>query len=227
MTKSRLARRLGLDGNPLRRRTDKTATCLAGLLVALFLAGAPVLAVAAAGWAARAGAAGHQAARSWRQPPAVSPQAAPVPAALAPSGYSRAPARQTAPDGRLGAAAIPVNGHLAAGHTAPLWAGAAAGRPAARRALRARPTTARLDDQPGRGEGNPVHQQATQVRKKNTHDVGITSGGIRDRASDRLRQQRGPQAHEILADPRVLPGPRRIPAAPRRQQPNQIGRAHV
>ena len=48
-----------------------------------------------------------------------------MPAALAPSGYSWAPARQTAPDGRPRAGAIPVNGHLAAGHTAPLWAGAA------------------------------------------------------------------------------------------------------
>jgi hypothetical protein len=31
-----LARRLGLDGNPLRRRTHKIAVCLAALLLAVF-----------------------------------------------------------------------------------------------------------------------------------------------------------------------------------------------
>jgi hypothetical protein len=39
MTATRLARRLGLDRNPLRRRTDKIATCLAAALIAVFLAG--------------------------------------------------------------------------------------------------------------------------------------------------------------------------------------------
>jgi len=33
MNTTQLARRLGLDGNPLRRRTDKIAACLAALLV--------------------------------------------------------------------------------------------------------------------------------------------------------------------------------------------------
>ena len=43
-----LARKLGLDGNPLRRRTDKIAAWAAALLVAVFLIGAPLLSVAAA-----------------------------------------------------------------------------------------------------------------------------------------------------------------------------------
>ena len=51
MTRTRLVRRLGLDGNSLRRRTDKVAACLAGLLLAIFLIGAPLLSVAAAHWA--------------------------------------------------------------------------------------------------------------------------------------------------------------------------------
>ena len=55
MKTTRLARRLGLDGNPLRRRTDKIAACLAALLLAAFLIGAPVLSVAAVGWAGRPG----------------------------------------------------------------------------------------------------------------------------------------------------------------------------
>ena len=48
-------RRLGLDGNPLRRRPDKIAACLAALLVAVFLIGARLLSAAAVGWVGRAG----------------------------------------------------------------------------------------------------------------------------------------------------------------------------
>jgi len=36
----------------LRRRTDKVAACLAALLVAVFLTGAPVMSIAAVGWPA-------------------------------------------------------------------------------------------------------------------------------------------------------------------------------
>lgn len=57
MMRPRLARRLGLDGNPLRRRTDKIAVSLAALLLAVFLIGAPLLSMAAIGWAGRAAAA--------------------------------------------------------------------------------------------------------------------------------------------------------------------------
>src|SRR5215470_15146223 len=80
MTKSRLARRLGLDGNPLRRRTDKMATALAALLVAMFLIGAPCLSAAAADWAGRTGVTGHWAEHSWRQVPTVLQRVAQVPA---------------------------------------------------------------------------------------------------------------------------------------------------
>ena len=41
MTASRLARRLGMDGNPLRRPTDKFAAWLGALLVVVFIIGAP------------------------------------------------------------------------------------------------------------------------------------------------------------------------------------------
>jgi hypothetical protein len=42
MKTTRLARRLGLDGNPLRRRTDKIQACQAVLTLVVFLMGAPV-----------------------------------------------------------------------------------------------------------------------------------------------------------------------------------------
>jgi hypothetical protein len=120
----RLARRLGLDGNPLRRRTDKIAACLAALLVAVFLAGAPLLSVAAIGWAGRAGAAGQRAERSWHQVPAVLLQAAPARAGEVLS-YSLVPARWSAPGGRVRTGQIPVSTGLAAGRTVPLWVDAA------------------------------------------------------------------------------------------------------
>jgi cytochrome c biogenesis factor len=74
-------RRLGLDGNPLRRRNDKIAARLAALLVLAFLIGAPLLSLVAVGWAGRAAAAEQAAMRSWRRISAVLLQAAPPPAA--------------------------------------------------------------------------------------------------------------------------------------------------
>jgi hypothetical protein len=128
MKTTRLARRLGLDGNPLRRRTDKIA---AALLLAVFLIGAPLLSVAAVGWAGRVLAAEQRAEGSWRQVPAVLLQAAPAPDPAA-GGVSWVPARWTAPDGRARTGEIPVSTSLAAGHTVPLWvdaAGSPAGSP--------------------------------------------------------------------------------------------------
>ena len=46
MKTTRLARRLGLDGNPLRRRTDKIEAWLAALTLVVFVTAAPVLSVA-------------------------------------------------------------------------------------------------------------------------------------------------------------------------------------
>ena len=121
MKKTRLARRLGLDGNPLRRRIDKIAACLAALLMAVFLTGAPMLSVAAARWAGHAGATAQRAARSWHRVPAVLLRGAPLPALGWAFGSSWVPARWTAPDGQERAGRIPVNSRLAAGRTVRLW----------------------------------------------------------------------------------------------------------
>ena len=48
---SRLARRLGFDGNPLRRGTDRVEAVLRLILVILIVAGVPVVAVVAGRWA--------------------------------------------------------------------------------------------------------------------------------------------------------------------------------
>ena len=122
MTAVWLARRLGLDGNPLRRRTDKIAACFAALLLAMFLIGAPVLSIAATGWAGRTGATRQQVARSWHQVSAVLRQAKP---ALSFSrealGFALVQAWWTAPDGRVRSGSIPVSAGLAAGNTVLLW----------------------------------------------------------------------------------------------------------
>ena len=139
MTARRLARRLGLDGNPLRRRTDKIAARFAALLLAMFLIGAPVLSIAAIGWAGRTGATGHQVS-------AVLRQAAPS-FSRAILGYSQVQARWTAPDGRVRAGSIPVSAGPAAGHKIPLWvdeAGLPTGPPPSHGAVLAREAAAGL-----------------------------------------------------------------------------------
>jgi hypothetical protein len=122
MKSPRLARILGLDGNPLRRRTDKIATGAAALLLAVFLIGAPLLSAAAAGWAARSGAAQLRAERSWHRVSAILLHAAPAPVGV--GGVLVDPlvaARWIAPEGRTRTGRIPVSTRLAAGSTVRLW----------------------------------------------------------------------------------------------------------
>jgi hypothetical protein len=140
MKTTRLARRLGLDRNPLRWRTDKIGACVAVLLLAVFLIGAPLLSVAAAGWATRAGASAQRAERSWRQVSAVlmPPSSAAGTSAGGLSGYSWVPARWAAPDGRARTGEIPVSNALTADHTVRLWvdtAGSPTGPPVNNRSV--------------------------------------------------------------------------------------------
>jgi hypothetical protein len=119
---SRVARRLGVDGNPLRPRTDKIAAWLAVFVIAVSLIGAPVVAGMAVGWVSRAAAAEQQVARSWRLVPAVVQKAAPAPIAWE---ISWVPAWWTAPSGRPRTGRIPVSVAVAAGQTVRLWVDAA------------------------------------------------------------------------------------------------------
>ena len=123
----RLARRLGLDANPLRRRTDKIATWLMAQFLVVVLVGAPLFAIAAFSWAARVGAAEQRAERSWREVPAVLLRSVPVPDSLAGGifGYSWVPARWTAPNGQVRSGDIPVEVGLTAGRKVRLWVDAA------------------------------------------------------------------------------------------------------
>ena len=146
MTATRFARRLGLDGNPLRRRTDKVAACLAAMLVMAFLIVAPMISIAAVHWVGRTWAGGQSVTQSWGQVPAVPEQAAQGRSfSRGILGDFRVQARWTAPDGPRRAAAIPVSAGMAAGHTVPPWldaAGRPVGRPRSHRAVLARQAAA-------------------------------------------------------------------------------------
>ncbi len=142
-----VARRLGLDANPLRRRTDKIATWLTAQFLVVVVIGVPLSGVLAFSWAGRAGAAEQRAERSWREVPAVLLRSVPAPGSLAGGvfGYSWVPARWTAPDGRARAGNIPVAVGLAAGRTVPMWVdatGTPTDAPLTHRAVLARAATA-------------------------------------------------------------------------------------
>lgn len=145
MRRTRIVRKLGLDGNPLRRRIDKIAGCAATLLLAVFLVGAPLLVATAARWAGRPGAAEIQAARSWHQVPATLLHAAPGPDGGEAFGHSWVLARWTAPDGRARTGEILVSGGMAAGRAVPLgvdMTGSPTGAPPSRSAVLAEETAA-------------------------------------------------------------------------------------
>ena len=142
----RLARGLGLDANPLRRRTDKIATFLAALLLLVFLAGAPLLAILVYGWAGRVGAAELRAERSWREVSAVLLKSAPAPNSFANGlfGYSWVPARWVAPSGQARFGKIPAEVGMAVGRKVLIWvdgAGRPTDAPLTYRAVRARAAT--------------------------------------------------------------------------------------
>jgi hypothetical protein len=143
----RLARRLGLDANPLRRRTDRIGTWLTIQLLVAILLGVPLVGIGVFTWAGRAGAAEQRAERSWREVPAVLQRAVPAPDSFAGGvfGYAWVPARWTAPDGRARSGEIPVEVGLAAGRMVPLWVngqGMPTDAPLTHRAVFARAVTA-------------------------------------------------------------------------------------
>ena len=73
----KLTRRLGRDGNPLRRRSDLIEAWLLPAVIAVFLALCPVVAVVTAAWVHADNAAARHAQLSWHRAEAVLLQAAP------------------------------------------------------------------------------------------------------------------------------------------------------
>jgi hypothetical protein len=120
-TASRLARLLGRDGNPLRRRTDRLeAAIIVGLLVT-FLIAAPILAIFAGRVTDDLQLRQQQAERAWRQVPAVllrSPD--PMSPPFGPAG-DWVPARWTTPGGEQREGRIAVDSTVRAGQSVPVW----------------------------------------------------------------------------------------------------------
>jgi hypothetical protein len=119
-----VARQLGLDRNPLRRRTDWLESAIVAGLLAIFLAGTPLAAIAAGAWAHAAGLREQRAQRSWYQASLVLVHSAPRQAA-----FKRWPppvrvrARWTQPGGQALLAEVPVPPGSRAGSRVRVWAG--------------------------------------------------------------------------------------------------------
>ena len=120
--RARLARALGLDGNPLRRASDRAEAWIrAGLLVILLIAG-PMAAVAAGQWAARAAGTGTSV-----QPHAVQAvllQPATVPAGQAMAGRGArvwVRARWESAGGSVRTGEVPAPAGAAAGAAVTVW----------------------------------------------------------------------------------------------------------
>ncbi len=76
----KLSRRLGTDGNPLRRGADKIEAWLTPVAIAVFLALCPVIALGMSAWVHADNAAAVRAEQSWHQVKGVLLKAAPGPA---------------------------------------------------------------------------------------------------------------------------------------------------
>ena len=124
---ARAVRGLWPDRNPLRRTMDRVEAMVAGGLVVVFLAGAPLAAVAAGHAVYSAGSrAAHAQQATWRQVPAV--LAATAPAAGFRQYQVAVPASWTAPDGTRHAGAVLAAPGTRAGRAVMVWVDAA-GRP--------------------------------------------------------------------------------------------------
>ena len=119
----RVLRGLRLDRNPLRRGSDRAETVVLGVLLAVFLAGAPLAAHAAGSWIYTVSAREAQAQQAARHQVAATLLQTAAPPSLADAG-GVAPyvdARWRAPDGqpRTGKLFVPVG--AAAGSTVLVW----------------------------------------------------------------------------------------------------------
>jgi hypothetical protein len=120
---TRLARWLGLDHNPLRRRSDKAQTFVMAALLAAFVVGAPVAAVTASQVAQAATLRTQQTQQGWRQVPAVLLVTAPKNGGFMydSATFAWVRARWTAPDGKVRVGEVPAVGGTRAGSTVRIW----------------------------------------------------------------------------------------------------------
>ena len=117
---SRLARGWRLDRNPLRRVSDRIESVMLALLLAAFLIGAPLAALAGGGWAHTAAQrAQHAQSGSRQQVTAVVLTAVPQTGFWDPTSVTRV--RWTAPDGAVVTGELPVTIGTRGGATFRVW----------------------------------------------------------------------------------------------------------
>jgi len=119
----RLARKLGLDGNPLRRWTDRTEAAVRVGLVAAVISGAPLAAFVAGHRAAVSGNRALHAQQAWHRVSAVLLERAPSDNSIMyqSSAIVWVRARWTAPDGPVHVGDVPAPGGTPAGHAVRVW----------------------------------------------------------------------------------------------------------
>jgi len=127
---TKLNRRLGLDHNPLRRRSDRIAGWLLPAMLAALLVLGPVAALLGGRWAQAHDEAAWQAQRSWHHVPAILLTSTPGP--MFPDGGANSwsvwtSARWTA-GGRMHVGKVPAMSHTRAGTVVTVWLDRA-GRP--------------------------------------------------------------------------------------------------
>lgn len=119
-----MARRLGFDHNPLRRRLDLIDGWLVPAVIAAFLTLGPLLAGGAGLWVHADNAAAQRAQRSWHEVRAVVLVPVPGPAMSGGNGSNSwlvwAPARWTA-DGRTQTGAVPAPAGTSQDAVVPVW----------------------------------------------------------------------------------------------------------
>jgi hypothetical protein len=116
-----LAARLGLDGNSLRRRTDRIAALATVGLLVVFLVAAPIAAIFAGHWAYRWSTSQQQDQRSWREVTAVLQQKAPVEPGSFDASGSWTLARWTPPGQHAREGVIPAPPGMPAGSRIRIW----------------------------------------------------------------------------------------------------------
>lgn len=122
-TRARLRRRLGLDGNPLRRRSDLIEAWLLPAFVAALLILGPVTGIIAGHWANAQNASAWRDQRSWHSVPAVLTQSAPGPAFPdgGANGWTVWASARWISDGRAQVGDVPAASDTPAGSTVKVW----------------------------------------------------------------------------------------------------------
>lgn len=120
--KTRLARAFGLDGNPLRRASDRAEAWIRAGLLAVFLTAGPMAALAAGQWTAHAGGAGTSAQPHPVHAVLLQPATVPAgPAAAIWGGQVWVRARWEGTGGSARTGEVPAPAGAAAGTAVTVW----------------------------------------------------------------------------------------------------------